>query len=75
MTNYLAYGLIGQVLLYGWGLGWIGTLGSAEILLLAVGIYAVALVLSRLWLIPFRMGPMEWVWRCLTYLRPSPLRR
>ncbi|SFH18682.1 DUF418 domain-containing protein [Modicisalibacter xianhensis] len=75
LTNYLAYGLIGQVLLYGWGLGWIGTLGSAEILLLAVGIYAVALVLSRLWLIPFRMGPMEWMWRCLTYLRPSPLRR
>ncbi|MCG7600199.1 DUF418 domain-containing protein [Halomonas sp. McH1-25] len=75
LTNYLVYGLVGQVLLYGWGLGWIGNLGSAEILLLAMSIYAVALVLSRLWLIPFRMGPTEWVWRCLTYLRLSPLRR
>lgn len=75
LTNYLAYGLVGQVLFYGWGLGWIGNLGSTEILLLAVAIYTVALVLSRLWLKPFKMGPMEWVWRCLTNLRLSPLRR
>ena len=29
---------------------------------------------SRLWLSRFRYGPLEWVWRGLTYLRIPPLR-
>lgn len=75
LTNYLGYGLLGQVLFYGWALGWIGEVGSAGILVLAIFAYIVALLLSRAWLVPFRMGPMEWLWRCLTYLRLEPIRR
>jgi uncharacterized protein len=30
---------------------------------------------SRPWLARYRFGPLEWVWRCLTYWRRFPLRR
>ncbi|HUH23871.1 MAG TPA: DUF418 domain-containing protein, partial [Brevundimonas sp.] len=33
------------------------------------------LIWSPLWLAKFRMGPLEWLWRCLTYGRRLPLRR
>ena len=75
LTNYLAYGLLGQILFYGWALGWIGDVGSASILLLGIVAYALFIFLSRVWLKPFKMGPAEWLWRCLTYLRLEPIRR
>lgn len=75
LTNYLAYGLIGQALFYGWGLGWLGTVGSAGVLLLGIVIYTGMALLSQLWLKPFRMGPTEWLWRCMTYRRIEPIRR
>lgn len=42
---------------------------------LAIGYFAVMAVFARLWERRFRLGPLEWVWRSLTYLRPMPLRR
>jgi uncharacterized membrane protein YeiB len=30
--------------------------------------------MSRWWLSRFRMGPLEWIWRCVTYWRLQPLR-
>ena len=45
------------------------------LLLLAVAILAVQSVLSRLWLRSFRYGPLEWVWRSVTWWRPVTLRR
>jgi uncharacterized protein len=38
-------------------------------------VYLLQLLLSVLWLRVFRFGPMEWLWRSLTYLRPQPLLR
>jgi uncharacterized protein len=32
-------------------------------------------VISHAWLARFRHGPMEWLWRALTYLRLPPMRR
>ena len=75
LTNYLTYGLLGQLLFFGWSLGWMGNVGATEILLSAVTVYALMLILSQAWLKPFRMGPAEWLWRCLTYLRLEPIRR
>ena len=40
-----------------------------------VGVWAVLIVWSPLWLSQFRMGPFEWVWRCLTQGRRLPLRK
>ena len=52
-----------------------GRLGPAQGVALAVGVYAVELVLATLWLRRFQHGPMEWLWRTLTYLRPPAMDR
>ena len=37
--------------------------------------FAVQAALSAAWLSRYRFGPLEWVWRCMTYARVQPLRR
>ncbi|HYH21417.1 MAG TPA: DUF418 domain-containing protein [Azospirillum sp.] len=75
LTNHLLYGVIGQALFFGWGLGLIGRIGSAVVLLISVGVYVLMLAASSAWLTRFRMGPAEWVWRILAHLEVRPLRR
>jgi uncharacterized protein len=75
LTNYLLQTLIATFIFYGWGLGFWGKVGPALELVLAVGIFfLVQIPLSRLWLRRFAMGPMEYLWRVLTY-GLEPLRR
>ena len=40
---------------------------------IVLGVYAFQLVFSTLWLRAFAMGPIEWLWRSWTYLRPARL--
>ncbi|MCW5756078.1 MAG: DUF418 domain-containing protein [Phycisphaeraceae bacterium] len=75
LTNYLMQSLIAAFIFYGWGLGRFDTLARSELLLVVLGVWALQLVFSPLWLARFRYGPMEWVWRGLTYWRLPPLRR
>ena len=75
LTNYLSYGLIGQIAFYGWALGWIGHVGTGTVLLIALLGYAMMLGLSHLWLAWFKMGPAEWLWRCFTRFEMQPNRR
>lgn len=75
LTNYLLQSVLGVLLFYGYGLGLIGKLGSAAQLAVALGIFALQAVFSRLWLARFRFGPAEWLTRSLTYGRAQPMRR
>lgn len=72
LTNYLAQSLIAALLFHGYGLGLYGSVNIWQGVLLAVGIYSVQLIVSPLWLRRFALGPLEWVWRRLTYgtIRP-----
>ena len=74
LTNYLMQTLMGTAIFYGWGLGLWGRVGPAAALLLAFAIFFVVQVpLSLLWLRHFEYGPMEYLWRVLTYgHRPAP---
>jgi uncharacterized protein len=68
LTNYLMQTLIATTIFYGWGFGLWGRMGPAAGLALAFAIFFVIQVpLSIWWLKRFEMGPMEWVWRYLTY--------
>jgi len=49
--------------------------GIAWSTLAAVALFAAQVALSRVWLRHFRFGPMEWLWRAITYWRLPPLRR
>lgn len=72
LTNYLMQTLIGTFLFFSWGLGLWGTAGPALDLVLAVGIFfALQVPLTQLWLSRFQIGPMEYLWRVLTYGRSA----
>jgi len=72
LTNYLLQTLMGTFIFYGWGLGLWGSIGPAMLLVLAVVLYVVIQIpLSIWWLNRFRYGPMEYLWRVLTYGRKA----
>ena len=70
LTNYLMHSLICVTLSYGFGFGLWWRIGAAKAMSIALIIIAVQIPLSALWLSRFRYGPVEWVWRRLTYGRP-----
>lgn len=69
LSNYLFQSLLCTTIFYSYGLGLYGQIGPSLGLLLTLAIYAVQLVLSTLWLKSYSYGPVEWVWRRLTYRR------
>ena len=73
LTNYLLQVAVVDVLASGYGLGL--RLTPAAYLLGAVLLFTAQALASRAWLERYLMGPVEWVWRVVTYWRPQPLRR
>ena len=74
LTVYLTQTLIFTTLFYGYGFGQAFRLGPGAVTAWAVVIFAVQVVLCQWWSRRFRFGPMEWLWRSLTYLKWQPLR-
>jgi len=66
LTNYLMQSLIQAWFFYGWGLGYFG-MGRANELLFAIVIIILQIIFSHWWLSRFAYGPMEWIWRGITY--------
>lgn len=75
LTNYLLQTAIATSLMYWWGLGWFGQVNRVQMIGLAVVIFIGQIVFSVLWLRVFQTGPLEWLWRTVTYMRPQPLVR
>jgi uncharacterized protein len=77
-TNYLTQTLIMTSLFYmPWGPLWFGEVewGPAGLWTAVGAIWVAQLIWSPLWLSVFSMGPLEWLWRCMTYGRWIPLRK
>jgi uncharacterized protein len=72
-SNYIMQSLVAGSIFYGYGLGQFGRLGAAPVLAMAVAIYALQFWLSRWWLRHYRFGPLEWLWRTLTYGARQPM--
>jgi uncharacterized protein len=75
LTNYLSQTLISQFIYYGYGLNLIGKLHPLPCLALMFALFWVQVGVSHLWLARFRFGPVEWLWRSLTYGKLQPMRR
>ena len=77
LTNYLAQGLLYAFVLFGVGpgLALAGKIGSFTVLLTCLAFFAFQIVFSQWWLARYRFGPMEWLWRWLTYGTRPPFRR
>ncbi|MEM9304517.1 MAG: DUF418 domain-containing protein, partial [Pseudomonadota bacterium] len=74
-SNYIAQTLICTTLFYGFGLGWFGHAERWQQMIVVLCVWMLLLVWSPWWLARFRFGPLEWLWRTLTYGRLQPLRK
>jgi len=74
-SNYILHTLLCGLIFYGHGLGLIGQVERAGQVLIVLGIWALQLWLSTIWLRHFRFGPLEWLWRSLTYWRLQGFRK
>jgi uncharacterized protein len=75
LTNYLLQSLVSTTLFYGYGLGWYEQVNPAPRLLLVLAIFAAQVIFSVYWMRRFRFGPLEWMWRSLTYGKAQPFLR
>ena len=75
LTNYVSQSVLFTFILFGWGLGQIGELRQLYTFLMALLFIALQLWLSKLWLKYFNYGPLEWLWRSLTFFKVYPLRK
>lgn len=74
-TNYLGTSIVMLFVFQGWALGLFGQLGRPGLYLVTVLTWALMLAWSKPWLDRYRYGPLEWLWRCLTYRQWFALRR
>ncbi len=74
-TNYLGTSVLMMFVFHGWALGLFGALNRPQLYIVVVLTCAVMLAWSKPWLDRYRYGPLEWLWRCLTYRTLFPLRR
>ncbi|NDY96895.1 MFS transporter [Wenzhouxiangella limi] len=75
LTNYLSQTVIGLTVFYGIGLNQAGLWSIQSLVVFSGVIYASQIVFSLLWLKSFRYGPMEWLWRSLTYGKAPQMKR
>lgn len=75
LTNYLSQTIIATLVFSGFGLGLAGHVGPTYLWILAIATLAFQILFSRWWLAHYRFGPMEWVWRSLTYRSRQPMKR
>ncbi len=74
-SNYMLQGFIGVPLFYGFGLNLAVEITFLQSLLVGFVIFSVQLIFSHVWLKKFYYGPVEWLWRCATWMRKIPIRR
>jgi uncharacterized protein len=74
-TNYILMSVICGLIFNGFGLGLFGSLERFEQLLVVFGIWTILITLSVWWLKRFFYGPLEWLWRYLTYGKRPPFKR
>ncbi len=75
LTNYVMQSIIGTFIYFGWGLGYIGQFGALICFLMGIGVIIIQTLFSKYWLKSFKYGPLEWLWRCGTYLKWQPFKR
>lgn len=74
LSNYLSHSLITSLLFHGYGLGLFGKIAIWQGILLTLAIFVMQIFVSRWWLARYRFGPLEWLWRSLTYGRRQPMK-
>jgi uncharacterized protein len=74
LTNYVTQSFFFVFVLYGFGLGLLPWNGATFALGFTIAVFVCQVAFSRWWLARYRFGPLEWVWRSLTYGTRQPMR-
>lgn len=74
-SNYIMHTIICGYIFYGHGLGLFSELERSGQILIVIAIWILQLTMSPIWLRHFRFGPLEWLWRSLTYWQAQPFKR
>jgi len=74
-TSYITQSIICNIIFLGYGFSLFGKLQRYELYYVVFGIWIFQLIVSPIWLRHFRFGPLEWVWRSLTYWQRQPFRK
>ncbi|MET1257207.1 DUF418 domain-containing protein [Aliikangiella maris] len=74
LTHYLLQSLIGTWILYGYGFGLMTEFNYKLQLIFVICMFTAQMLLSYWWLARYRFGPVEWLWRSLTYRQLLPFR-
>ena len=69
LTNYIGQSILGVAIYYHWGLGLYEYCGAALSEIIALGIFGIQLMFSRLWLRTHSQGPLEYLWKRATWIR------
>jgi uncharacterized protein len=75
LTNYFMHSLICMFIFTGLGWGLFGKLQRYELLYVVFSIWMFQLIISPIWLKYFQFGPLEWLWRNLSYQKIHPFKR
>lgn len=73
-SNYISQTIICTTIFYGYGFGLFGRYGRFHLMGFVLAVWIVQLIVSPIWLKRFRFGPLEWLWRTLTYGKSQPFR-
>lgn len=74
-SNYIIHTVICTTVFYGHGFGLFGKVERTWQFAIVLVIWGFQLIVSPIWLRYFLFGPLEWLWRSLTYWQREPLRR
>jgi uncharacterized protein len=72
LTNYIMQTGIGILTFSTLGFGF-QSIGPTAWTIFAIAVFGLQIVLSTIWLHYFQYGPLEWIWRQLTYGKRLPL--
>jgi len=67
ITNYLFQSVVLTFIFYGYGLGFYGEISIFHGTILAILVFILQILMSHLWLQKYDTGPVEWLWRGITY--------
>ena len=74
LSNYLFQTIIMIIIFYNLGFNLIGKIGLLHTSGIAILILVSQIILSHIWLRHFKFGPLEWIWRSLTYKKRIDIR-
>jgi len=75
VDDYVMHTVICSLVFFGYGLNQFGEWQYYQLYWLVAGIWVLQIVVSPLWLRAFQFGPLEWLWRTLTYAARQPIVR